>query len=493
MDVIHIGSRREVCWDEALIDTARNVRVQMHRPVFRNQVLTCDREWEGVNSAGYFSLVGEPGQYRLYYRAYGIRYTEEGQAPAHSPLWCLAESEDGCTFTRVPVNLQAFGDSTENNILPFPEEALQKGSVFVFRDDNPACPRDERYKALAEFPNQTLFYFKSADGISFEKVRLLADDGAYDSLNVALWDPQTEQYFLYYRGVHGSGTENGKWAPAGANKPHNDNVVRDIRIRTSRDFQNWSEPRILEFDPQREDVDLYINNIQKYYRADHIFLGMPVRYADRYRDSAGIPELPAWPFRERLIRQHARVGTAITDTLLMTSRDGFSFRRTDEAFYTPGPECGTNWFYGDGYFCYGIAETPSALPGEPNEMSLYVGKGYRIHPVTICRYAVRLDGFFSWRCDYTPGRVLTKPFVFQGNTLSINFATSGAGSLRIRLADPEGNILDGYDSGNLFGDSVDRHVTFDKPLDVLSGKPVRVEILMRDADLYAFRFFENSH
>ena len=43
-----IGSRREVCWDEAMIDTAEHIRVQMHRPEYRNEVLTCDACWEGL-------------------------------------------------------------------------------------------------------------------------------------------------------------------------------------------------------------------------------------------------------------------------------------------------------------------------------------------------------------------------------------------------------------------------------------------------------------
>ena len=43
-------------------------------------------------------------------------------------------------------------------------------------------------------------------------------------------------------------------------------------------------------------------------------------------------------------------------------------------------------------------------------------------------------------------------------------------------------------SGNLFGDSVDRLVDFEKPVEELAGKEVRMELTMRDADLYSFRF-----
>ena len=58
----------------------------------------------------------------------------------------------------------------------------------------------------------------------------------------------------------------------------------------------------------------------------------------------------------------------------------------------------------------------------------------------------------------------------------------------IRLLDADGSALEGYDSGNLFGDSVDRLVDFEKPVEELAGKEVRMELTMRDADLYSFRF-----
>ena len=155
---------------------------------------------------------------------------------------------------------------------------------------------------------------------------------------------------------------------------------------------------------------------------------------------------------------------------------------------TPGVERDCNWYYGDCYFAYGMIETVSDLPGAPNEISMYMGRNVEVHPVELCRYSIRLDGFFSWRCDYKPGKVVTKPFVFEGDKLSVNFATSVFGYIQIRLTDAEGTMLEGYDSGKLFGNSVDRPVEFEKSLRALSGKEVRMEITMSDADLYSFQF-----
>lgn len=490
MENIKIGSRREVCWDEWLLDTAEGIRVQMHRPQYRNVVLECNENWEGNASGGYATLLEDGGKIRLYYRGFSFPSTLRGKKdPGHLPVLCLAESEDGRVFHRVPLELERYYGRKDNNIIPFSEEERKRGSFFVFCDSNPSCPPDQRYKALVELPNQSLCYFKSADGVNFERVRILADDGAYDSLNVAFWDADSAQYFLFYRGVHGADAEGGKWKTGAGKQAHNDYLVRDIRVRTSKDFVTWEEPRMIRFAPERDDVDLYINNIQKYYRADHMFLGLPVRYIDRYHDHQNFSALPGLALRESLFRYRLpREATVVTDALVMTSRDGYTFRRTEEAFLTPGIECADNWIYGDCYFFYGMAETPSDIPGAPNEISLYTGRGYRSEHVRICRYTLRLDGFFSWHCDYTPGKLLTKPMVFDGDSLHINFATSCAGYVQIRLTDVNGTVLDGYDSGKLFGDSVARTVRFERSLKELSGREIRMEISMRDADLYSFRF-----
>ena len=484
MEIVNIGSRREVCWDEALMDTCEGVRVEMHRPEYRNDALVCDEPWEG-NCSGYFVLLPDGGQFRLYYRGSQWDVNEDGTGIGthHPAMMCVAESKDGKTFKRINAGICAYWGSKENNILL----DYIRDNIYFFKDTNPDCPPSSRYKGLAEHEGSNLWLFESADGVHFEKVRLLCDDGAYDSMNVCFWDQGEKQYYLFYRGVHGEGTVDGKWAPGQGNALHN-TIIRDVRVRTSKDFITWSEPKMLDYGPEAEEMELYTNQVQKYYRANHMFIGFPTRYIDRYQDEVNFTQLPDWKHRQKLIRFKGRSGTAFTDVAIMTSRDGLHFRRTDEAFMTPGIERGSNWYYGDNYLCYGMAETASDIPGAPNEISMYMGVDYRVKPVTLRRYAIRLDGFFSWRCDYKPGKIITKPLHFDGETLNVNFATSALGFVRIRLLDQNGSPIEGYDSGRLFGDSVDREVIFKKALAELAGKMVRMEITMSDADLYSFRF-----
>ncbi len=464
MEVYNIGTRREVCWDEALMDTCEGIRVQMHKPEYRNDALVCDAPWEG-NACCYFTVIPDGTHYRLYYRGLHVDFDEFGNQQAHKEVCCYAQSDDGKTFTRVPVGLHSYWGTTDNNII-----TTDTGdNISFFKDTNPNCPPEELYKGLCGPWGEGLWLYTGADGVHFEKKRLVADDGAYDSLNTCFYDQATKRYHLFYRKAQ--------------------NGLRAISTRVSEDFVNWSEPRYLSYGEDAPGIEMYTNNIQQYYRAPHMLLGIPTRYIDRAGDPAGFPQMPDWKHRRLFMRYASeRSGTAMTDACLMTSRDGVNFRRTDEAFYTCGIENGKNWYYGDCYFAYGMAETASDIPGAPNELSLYVGENYRTDAVTLRRFAIRPDGFFSWHCDYTPGRVVTKPLIFEGDRLTINFATSALGSVRVRLLDEGGTPIEGYDSGNHFGDSVERRIDFQKPLAALKGTPVRLEITMRDAELYSFRF-----
>ncbi len=109
------------------------------------------------------------------------------------------------------------------------------------------------------------------------------------------------------------------------------------------------------------------------------------------------------------------------------------------------------------------------------------------------RYALRVDGFVALHARQKPGELVTKPFVFRGKTLSLNFATSAAGNLRIEIDDLTSGPLPGFsraECDEIFGDSLDRSVTWKGSADLsrLAGRPVRLRVVMSDADLFSFQF-----
>lgn len=87
----------------------------------------------------------------------------------------------------------------------------------------------------------------------------------------------------------------------------------------------------------------------------------------------------------------------------------------------------------------------------------------------------------------------TKPFIFKGKELVINFSTLAAGSIRVEIPDDHGNALDGYSLSELpelYGDSIEQVVRFKAGSDIgqHSGKPVRLRFELKEADLFAIGF-----
>ena len=109
------------------------------------------------------------------------------------------------------------------------------------------------------------------------------------------------------------------------------------------------------------------------------------------------------------------------------------------------------------------------------------------------RYTLRTDGFVSIHAPMSGGELVSKPFTFTGQKLSLNFSSSAAGGLRVELQTPEGKPIPGFsldESAEIFGDSLDRTVTWKSPrnLGELAGQPIRMRVELKDADLYSFRF-----
>ena len=178
----------------------------------------------------------------------------------------------------------------------------------------------------------------------------------------------------------------------------------------------------------------------------------------------------------------------------MASREGVLFKRWNETFLRPGIGRPGTWHYGHQYIARNVVTTAGSLPGAPDELSLYATEGYWQGSGTkLRRYTLRLDGFVSVHAQWSEGELLTRPFTFDGDSLQLNYSTSAAGGLRVELQDADGTPFPGFsleDCGELFGDTVAGDVRWNEKTDVasLAGKTVRMRVVLRDGDLYSFRF-----
>lgn len=459
-EVRQIGSRWELLVDDDLIGRLDGARQVLHRPVEREAAIVHDAPWEG-NASLYHTVFRDGDLYRMYYRGSHLIVGETTLGSSHEFV-CYAESQDGIRWNKPKLGLVEFKGSKDNNI-------ILTGPVVhnfaPFKDTNPDCKPEERYKGLGGISGGLRAY-KSADGIHWSPLRAEAviTQGAFDSQNLAFWDEVRGQYREYHRA-----SRNG----------------RDIMTCTSDDFVQWTEPQWLDYEPGRL-TELYTNQILPYPRAPHLFLGFPARYV------AG--RTPLGPLNERIARISKRFGTDYTDTGLIVSRDGRHFQVWPEAFIRPGIQTGNRWVYGSKYTAWGIVETRSDIADAPPELSFYTSdEGYWQEHVVMRRYTLRLDGFVSVNAPAAGGELVTKPLTFDGNRLLLNFSTSAAGSVRVEIQDESGQAIEGFsltDCAEIFGDAIERQVQWKGGPDVgrLAAKPVRLRFVLKDADLFAFGF-----
>lgn len=474
-----LGTRRELFLDDWLIEKASGCRRQLNRPQRREIVFRTDAPWEG-NGSGYQSIVQDGNRWLMYYRG--------GHHPA-SPAYekdprswdtlCVAFSDDRRRWTRPDIGAIEFRGSKKNNlILDASMVASFTGSpahTAAFREPNPDGPANERFKMVIRGRKpKGLYLMVSEDGVDF---RLKSDQpfatrGAFDSQNLMFWDAEKRVYREYHRSFQGG--------------------VRGIMTASSKDPLTFPDPQWLQY-PGAAQHALYTNQVQPYFRAPHILIGFPMRYVDR-GDTPAVERLPNSEDRRYRMAKGRRYGTAITDALLMSSRDGVRFELFDEAFIRPGPSREDTWVYGDNFIFWGMVETPSHLSAAPPEISLYATEGYwEGGDTSVRRYTSRLDGFASMKAPYAGGEILTKLLSFTGHELRLNVATSAAGSVRIGIEGIDGKPLPGYaieDCDPVFGDGIEEQVTWNGMSDLqsIAQRPVRLRFKFRDADLFAFQF-----
>lgn len=451
---IVIGSRLQLFTDDYLIDSLRGVELRINHPTPREIAMVFDAPWEGDTSA-YVTVLNDADRYRMYYRG-----SSESAGPAHPEFTCMAESVDGIVWTRPKLGLFDFGGSKDNNI-------VWTGSAHCFTpflDSNPDAAESERYKALVTMrpggdpkAKVALFALISADGIHWKRMRdePIITDGAFDSQNLAFWDTVRGEYVCYYRDFKDG--------------------VRIIKRATSKDFRTWSAGQEITYTGAPPE-HLYTNAITPYTREPGIYLGFPKRF---------VPERKAVP-------EHNDVG--VSDGVFMSSRDGLRFHLWNEAFIRPGLDR-ENWTDRNIMTAWGLLELT------PGEITLYYSQHYR-HPTNrLMRATIRTDGFCSLHAGGERGEVVTKPLVFSGKELVVNYATSAIGGIRVAIEEAgegpdtksERRTINGFalqDCPVIYGDETERVVRWNSGGGVssLAGKPVRLRFEMLDADLYSIRF-----
>ena len=474
-EVLDVGSSLQLFADDWLVASLDNVELTVHQPQRQDEVIDFgDTAWEG-DSEGYFAIMYDGERYHMYYHAWGQNSGE--------PLSiAYITSDDGIHWQRPSLGICEFQGSKENNIVMFGLRDYGNHDFNPFVDKKPGTPPDAKYKAVGFLfggkEGDGLFAFQSSDAIHWTEVAPgpVFTGHAFDTQNIAFWSEKENRYVLYYRDFRDG--------------------IRVIRRAVSDNFVDWTDEGEIVFPegqgPTKE-TQFYTNQISPYYRNKDIYIGFPARYTDR-GELPGTWELPEPDQRKERMTIESRLGTAVTDSIYIISRDGIHFSQSNDAFMSPGLRTKYNWFYGDNYLAWPMIETDSLKDDSPRELSIYATESYGTGSDSrLRRYTLRIDGFGSLHAKSKIGFAETKPIVFSGKELILNVATSAAGNLWAEICGLDGKPIEGYsfdDCDVVFGDFIDRKVTWrgESDLSALAGKPVILKFKMAETDLFSLRF-----
>ena len=453
-EAIQLDEHWEPLVDRFLFDRLDGATHRLHPPTRREVVFQATAPWENC-VAGCFNVVRDDDRILLYYRG-AIPLDKPKGDTKDDQITCVAFSGDGVHFERPTLGLYEFDGSRDNNLI---WRGIQSHNFCVFRDGNPACPPEARFKAVGGHPRKwpatepSLYGLVSPDGVRWKLVQEspLDTPGHFDTVNVAFWDSRIARYSLFSRYLE---------------EPEPDRKVRAIQSCESEDFINWTEPVPHQYEEGVPWEHLYTNATTPCPGAEQILLSFPMRFApERTRGTEGMD----YPAR------------GVSDAVMMSSRDGAHWDRSFlEAWLRPGLDP-RNWTHRSQTPAVGIIETG------PEEWSMYVSENYGWDTNCLRRVTLAPLRFASVHADYAEGELLTCPLTFAGRRLRVNYATSAVGGVRVDVLRPDGSLVDGLADGDvLFGDELDAPVPLD--LSSVAGTPVRLRFRLKDADLFALRF-----
>ncbi|MFM8984565.1 MAG: exo-alpha-sialidase [Planctomycetia bacterium] len=479
---VAVGSRRELFVDHTLVDRLNGASLRLHEPVSGGTVIRIDKPWEGPANFGE-SVIELDGRLLMYYRGWSLTDPTD-----ENGVGCVAESRDGgATWTKPALDLVKRADWPGNNVIAAVDgEPALSFPCTPWVDTRPGVPKSERVKVVESVPvsgekhtamrdpvgPKRLVFWASADGFSFRKLdpqpEFVSDlKNSFDGGNTMFWSASEGRYVVYYRWY------DGEWGKG----------RRSMARAESPDLMTWTKPVPMTYGGSPRE-QFYVNNTQPYFRAPHLYLAPAARFMEgrQVLDERRSEAIGLRPIGKEVYFKDC------SDAVLLTSRAGSAaYDRTFmEAFVRPG-RGDANWVSRTNYPLTGI------LPAGKDQIQMFVSRDYMQPTWHIERLLLRTDGFASVSAPWAGGEMLTKPLTFTGSALEINYRTSAAGSVKVEIQAADGTPLPGFtaaDCGEIVGDEIERVVTWKAGGDVaaLAGKPVRLKVLLADADLFAIRF-----
>lgn len=494
---IDVGDRRQVFIDRLFLAEAKGVKLRVHPPRKTGEAnINTDRPWEAGGLGPYSSVLYVDGTYHMWYHAMDDKLWHT--SPESGSI-CYATSRDGIRWEKPELGITEYKGSRKNNIVVGHGAAgmkLGQDGMMVFLDPN--APGDERFRMVNRFGGkEAVKVLSSGDGIHW---RLTHDDVVtyrpeekghhLDSQNVMWWDDQLRKYVCYVRRNRKEPGSQGRTIARGeSDRLGGFPLVQDMPVVLGPD----------EYDRDGDVnlIDYYSSAAIKYPWADRAYYLFPQAY---------------YHYTNRLheFSRQTPTNAGAMETQFAASRDGLHWERYDRRAFVPlgmngEVDCySTRILWGivpdvsgrEMYMYYRASDWLHGWDRDERNRKLLTeaGLGATQDATPISRLVLRRDGFVSVRAEYTSGEFTTPPLRFSGSRLVLNIDTSATGTARVELQDEKGTPIPGYALADCdwihTSNQISRPVSWKGKAAVseLAGKPIRMRVVMKSTDLYAFQF-----
>ncbi|MBI3920373.1 MAG: LamG domain-containing protein, partial [Armatimonadetes bacterium] len=307
---VDVSCEKQLFIDDWLIEKKEKVKLTVNRPRLTGEKsVFAEKPWElgEVHSFG-DSVMEEDGLYKLYYPSCD---------KADRYWYCVATSTDGIRWEKPELGLVPFEGNPATNII-YPDKSCPPMPGFfgtcVFKDTNPHCPPEERYKMICG--DAPTWVFVSADGLRFKPMFDQPSFRSSDTNNLCFFDDRIGKYVAYLRG----------YAP-----------LRVVARCEFSDLSAFGKEKIV-FSYDKEDqakidksrfvaMDFYNSSAIRYPYAANAYFMFPSAYYH-------FPEPPVGKL----------TNDGIADIHFATSRDGIHWNRLDREPFIPLQE-GQNGLY----------------------------------------------------------------------------------------------------------------------------------------------------
>jgi len=376
-----------------------------------------------------------------------------------------ATSADGVHWQRPELDLIEYGGSKKNNIV---FSHFHSPSV-VF---NPRAEADHRYVMLGcgSLTGRGYYAAHSPDGLHWKLYPRNPILPSSDTCTLAL-DERAGEYLAFHKRTH----------------EYRGHSRRLVYLATSRDMQQWSEPKLVMAPDAIDDAQVE----REGGRYSQFYNMSAFRYGDQFLGLVTHFRYTGPPPRRGPLQSG---DDGPIDVQLVHSRDGRTWHRCEDR--SPVIPNGPHDY--DAGCVLGVSNSFAILG---DEIWFYYSAITTTHggyvpdkKITVAAARWRLDGMVSLDAGPEGGTMETVPVQCSGDRLLVN-AEAGGGELTVAALDLQGRPLPGLSEKEcvpIRGDGVRQSVRWEKQDRLPAATPIRLRFTFRSAKLYGFSVVESK-